>query len=87
MGGIQFDKDLRLIVNYFSNHTQRAVRGEFARLMQMASLLNLEKVSEVLDYWGENSGQMTWRLTPSEVRRTLSRRVDFSGEDIANLKL
>ena len=53
----------------------------------MASLLNLEKVSEVLDYWGDNSGHMTWRLTPGEVRKVLSRRVDFSSNEIASLKL
>jgi len=53
----------------------------------MSALLNLEKVSEVMDYWGENAGQMTWRLTPSQVRRVLSRRVDFRPADIAALKL
>jgi conserved oligomeric Golgi complex subunit 4 len=87
LGALQFDKDLRKIITYFTSITNRSVRGEFARLIQIASLLNLEKVSEVLDYWGENSGQMTWRLAPSEVRRVLSRRNDFSGEQIASLKL
>jgi len=87
LGGLQFDKDLRNIVTYFSTNSQISVRSEFARLTQMASLLNLEKVSEVLDYWGENSGPMTWRLTSGEVRRILSRRVDFSAAAIAALKL
>lgn len=40
-----------------------------------------------MDYWGENAGQMTWRLTPPEVRKVLSRRVDFSAAQIAALKL
>ena len=35
----------------------------FARLTQMAKILNLDKVSQILDFWGENSGPMTWRLT------------------------
>jgi len=87
LGALQFDKDLRKIISYFTSITNRSVRGEFARLIQIASLLNLEKVSEVLDYWGENSGQMTWRLAPSEVRRVLSRRTDFPAEQIAALKL
>jgi len=86
-GALQLDKDLRMLISYFSTLSQRTIRGEFARLTQMASLLNLENVSEVLDYWGENSGQMTWRLAPSEVHRVLSRRMDFSGEEIAALKL
>jgi len=74
-------------VGYFSGIMQKTVRGEFARLNQMASILNLEKVNEVMDYWGENSGQMTWRLTPGEVRRVLSRRVEFKSNEIAQLKL
>lgn len=86
-GALQLEKDLRLLVQYFTTLSERTIRGEFARLTQMASLLNLERVSEVLDYWGENSGQMTWRLAPSEVLRVLSRRMDFSGEEIAALKL
>lgn len=63
------------------------MRADFARLTQIASLLNLTKASEVMDYWGENAGQMTWRLTPPEVRKVLSRRVDFSAAQIAALKL
>ena len=86
-GALQLDKDLRNIIAYFSTLSQRTVRGEFARLIQMTSLLNLESVAEVMDYWGENSGQMTWRLAPSEVHRVLSRRMDFSGAEIASLKL
>jgi len=52
MGALQFDKDLRRLVSYFSSVAHNAaklmgttVRGEFARLSQIASLLNLEKVS------------------------------------------
>jgi len=86
-GGLQFDKDLRMIINFFTSITQKTVRGEFVRLIQMSTLLNLERVGEVLDIWGENSGQMTWRLAPSEVRRVLSRRIGFEGEEIAALKL
>eukprot|EP01018_Ginkgo_biloba_P012341 Gb_28113 [translate_table: standard] len=67
--------------------TQRTVRDKFALLTQMATILNLEKVSEILDFWGENLGPMTWRLTPAEVCRILSSRVDFKPEAIAALKL
>ncbi|PHT44193.1 Conserved oligomeric Golgi complex subunit 4 [Capsicum baccatum] len=87
LGGLQLDRDVRALVSYFSNMTQRTVRDKFARLTQMATILNLEKVSEILDFWGENSGPMTWRLTPAEVRRVLSLRVDFKSEAIAALKL
>ncbi|VFQ76094.1 unnamed protein product [Cuscuta campestris] len=87
LGGLQLDRDIRALVSYFSGVTQRTVRDKFARLTQMATILNLEKVSEILDFWGENSGPMTWRLTPAEVRRVLGLRVDFKPEAIAALKL
>ncbi|XP_057718932.1 conserved oligomeric Golgi complex subunit 4 [Arachis stenosperma] len=87
LGGLQLDRDARALVSHFSVMTQRTVRDKFARLTQMATILNLEKVSEILDFWGENSGPMTWRLTPAEVRRVLGLRVDFKPEAIAALKL
>ncbi|KAK4488720.1 hypothetical protein RD792_004500 [Penstemon davidsonii] len=87
LGGLQLDRDTRTLVSHFSSMTQRTVRDKFSRLTQMATILNLEKVSEILDFWGENSGPMTWRLTPAEVRRVLGLRVDFKPEAIAALKL
>ncbi|EPS69058.1 hypothetical protein M569_05707, partial [Genlisea aurea] len=87
LGGLQLDRDTRALVSQFSNMTQRTIRDKFSRLTQMATILNLEKVSEILDFWGENSGPMTWRLTPAEVRRVLGLRVDFKPEAIAALKL
>lgn len=45
------------------------------------------KVTEILDYWGANSGPLTWRLTPAEVRQVLALRVDFRSEDIKRLRL
>ncbi|KDP28412.1 hypothetical protein JCGZ_14183 [Jatropha curcas] len=87
LGGLQLDRDIRALVSHFSSMTQRTVRDKFARLTQMATILNLEKVSEILDFWGENSGPMTWRLTPAEVRRVLGLRIDFKPEAIAALKL
>ncbi|KAL5731200.1 Golgi transport complex subunit 4 [Ranunculus cassubicifolius] len=87
LGGLQLDRDARALVSHFSSMTQRTVRDKFARLTQMATILNLEKVSEILDFWGDNSGPMTWRLTPAEVRRVLGLRVDFRPEAIAALKL
>ena len=51
-----------------------------------AALLFL-RVTEILDYWGPNSGPLTWRLTPAEVRRVLALRKDFRDEDIKRLRL
>lgn len=45
------------------------------------------QVTEILDYWGANSGPLTWRLTPAEVRQVLALRIDFRHEDIKRLRL
>ncbi|XP_071957457.1 conserved oligomeric Golgi complex subunit 4-like [Antedon mediterranea] len=87
LGGLQFDKELRSLIGYLTSVTQWTIRDKFARLSQMATLLNLERVTEVMDYWGTNSGPLTWRLTPTEVRQVLSLRNDFRHEDIKRLKL
>ncbi|XP_053401877.1 conserved oligomeric Golgi complex subunit 4-like [Mercenaria mercenaria] len=87
LGGLQFDKELRVLVGYLTSVTTWTIRDKFARLTQMATVLNLEKVDELLDYWGPNSGPLTWRLTPSEVRQVLSLRIDFRTEEIKRLKL
>lgn len=87
LGGLQFDKELRSLVAYLSSVTSWTIRDKFARLTQMATILNLERVSEILDYWGPNSAPLTWRLTPAEVRQVLSLRVDFRSEDIKRLRL
>lgn len=85
LGGLQLDKELRILQNYFSSITQKSARDKLARLMQMATLLCLQKVNEVLDYWGQ--GHMTWRLTPADVRKVLLQRSDFNRDVIANLRL
>ncbi|KAI3877335.1 hypothetical protein MKX03_026392 [Papaver bracteatum] len=87
LGGLQLDRDARELLSHFSGMTQRTVREKFSRLTQMATILNLEMVSEILDFWGENARPVTWRLTPAEVRRVLGLTVDFRPEAIAALRL
>lgn len=87
LGGLQFDKELRSLIAYLTTVTTWTIRDKFARLSQMATILNLERVTEILDYWGTNSGPLTWRLTPVEVRQVLALRIDFRSEDIKRLRL
>uniref|UniRef100_A0A803YH57 Conserved oligomeric Golgi complex subunit 4 n=1 Tax=Meleagris gallopavo TaxID=9103 RepID=A0A803YH57_MELGA len=87
LGGLQFDKELRSLIAYLTTVTTWTIRDKFARLSQIATILNLERVTEILDYWGPNSGPLTWRLTPAEVRRVLALRKDFRDEDIKRLRL
>ncbi|XP_043812584.1 conserved oligomeric Golgi complex subunit 4 isoform X2 [Manihot esculenta] len=62
LGGLQLDRDTRALVSHFSSMTGRTVRDKFARLTQIATILNLEKASEILNFWGENSGHGTYDL-------------------------
>nr|XP_010959443.2 conserved oligomeric Golgi complex subunit 4 [Camelus bactrianus] len=65
LGGLQFDKELRSLIAYLTTVTTWTIRDKFARLSQMATILNLERVTEILDYWGANSGPLTWRVRTS----------------------
>ncbi|XP_014667760.1 PREDICTED: conserved oligomeric Golgi complex subunit 4-like [Priapulus caudatus] len=87
LGGVQFDRELRALTGYLASASTWSGRERFARLSQIATILNLERVAEILDYWGANAGALTWRLTPGEVRQVLALRTDFRIEDIKRLKL
>jgi conserved oligomeric Golgi complex subunit 4 len=88
LGGLRADRDVRSLSAYFSGKCRRtSVRDVFARLSQIALLINLEQPSEVYDIWGGNAGGMTWRLSPGEVRRALLLRIDFKEEVVRKLKL
>lgn len=88
LGALNADRDVRALSKFFTEKSRRAtVRDVFARLSQVALLLNLERPAEVYDIWGPNAGGMTWRLTPAEVRRALLLRKDFSRDAIRALKL
>lgn len=84
LGALQLEKDLRLLVGSLSELTASAVRDKFARLVQIASVLTVESVREMAEYWGE--GGFT-RLTPDDVRTVLGQRVDFTAEQVFALDL
>lgn len=44
LGGLQFDKEVRSLIQYLTNITEWTVRDKFARVTQIATILNLEKV-------------------------------------------
>mgnify|MGYP001335329071 CR=1 FL=1 len=87
LGAAQLDADVRALSAFWQSLTRRSLRDKQARLTQLANVLNLEKPADLLEFWGENSGNTTWRLTPAEVRRVLNLRVDFKKSQIAQLKL
>ncbi|KAI8468195.1 MAG: component of oligomeric golgi complex 4 [Monoraphidium minutum] len=87
LGGLQLDRDVRALVAATGEMTQRTVRDKFARLTQVATVLSLESVQEFMDYWGDDAGHVTWRLTPAEVRAVLAQRTDFAKDVIMALPL
>ena len=60
------------------------MRDKFAVLSQMGTLLSLEGVAEVMDYWDSST---TWRLTDAQVKEILGQRADFDPLEIASLDL
>ncbi|XP_012538440.1 conserved oligomeric Golgi complex subunit 4 isoform X1 [Monomorium pharaonis] len=84
-GGLILDKEIRSLASYLAAATSWSVRDKFARLTQIATILSIEKIEELADYCGADA--IAWRLTPSEVRRIASLRIDFRPEDIKRLKL
>lgn len=88
VGGLQLDRDVRALVVYAGDLTQCPVRDKFAELTQKATLLSLEVVEEVAEYWsGDTGGPPGWRLSSEDVRHVLRQRADFAPEDIAALTL
>jgi len=69
-------REIRPLVSFFAAWS---MREKFSRLNQIATILNLEAVSEINDFH-EN-----WKLTPTEMKQTLSLRVDFSPEEVKKL--
>jgi hypothetical protein len=45
LGGLQFDKEVRVLMTYLTNATSLPIRDKFQRLTQIATLLSLEKVN------------------------------------------
>ena len=46
LGGLQFDRELRALVNFLTSVTSSTVRDRFAKLHQINTVLNLEQVKE-----------------------------------------
>ncbi|KAF7990028.1 hypothetical protein HCN44_008702 [Aphidius gifuensis] len=84
-GGLILDKEIRSLASYLASSTSWSIRDKFTRLMQIANTLSVEKIEELIDYCGADS--ISWRLTPAEVKKILSLRVDLRSDDIKRLKL
>ncbi|XP_067617245.1 conserved oligomeric Golgi complex subunit 4 [Eurosta solidaginis] len=89
LGGLVLDQEIRALSSYLTGVTSWSVRDKMTRLTQIATILNLEKLDELADYWSPDNenDSPTWRLTPQEVRTLLALRTDFRMDDIKRVKL
>lgn len=74
LGGLVLDKEVRSLSGYLTSTASWTVRDRFARLTQISTVLNLEKLNEIYDYWGNHDGSLTWRLTATELKAVLNLR-------------
>lgn len=76
LGGLVLDQEVRALGAYLASATSWSVRDKMTRLTQIATILNLEKVSEINEYWNpQHSSELTsWRLSQNEVRTILTLR-------------
>ncbi|KAG4073194.1 hypothetical protein HA402_002583 [Bradysia odoriphaga] len=90
LGGLVLDQEVRTLGSYLTGAVASwSIRDKMVRLTQIATLLNLEQVSELSEYWNPLHRDETpaWRLSHDELRSILALRVDFRMEDIKRLKL
>uniref|UniRef100_A0A182IKX9 Conserved oligomeric Golgi complex subunit 4 n=1 Tax=Anopheles atroparvus TaxID=41427 RepID=A0A182IKX9_ANOAO len=85
LGGLVLDQEVRALASFLTGATSWSVRDKLAKLLQMGTILNLESVSELPEYWESSSA--SWRLTANEARSILALRIDFKMEDIKKIKL
>ena len=76
LGGLILDLEIRALGSYLASATSWSIRDKLVRLTQIATLLNLEQVAELADYWNasEQDDQLSWRLSHLEIRSILSLR-------------
>ncbi|XP_073824821.1 conserved oligomeric Golgi complex subunit 4 isoform X2 [Musca autumnalis] len=88
-GGLVLDQEVRALGAYLTSATSWFVRDKMTRLTQIATILNLEKVSEINEYWNpQHSTELTsWRISQNEVKTILTLRTDFRMEDIKRIRL
>ena len=89
-GGLQLDRDVRTLSSYFAglrSGGEVGVREKMMRLVQMCNVLQVERVAEMKEMWGDGGEGGMWRLHEGEVRKVLSLRSEFTAKDIAALRL
>lgn len=90
LGGLILDQEVRALGSYLAAATSWSVRDKLTRLTQIATILNLERVSELTEFYNTSTDGMStaataWRIPPTEIKKLLTLRTDFKIEDIKKL--
>lgn len=88
MGGLILDQEIRTLGSFLSNSSSWSIRDKMTRLNQIATILNLEAVTDLYQIYNpkEESDMMMWRLSQKEIRSFLMLRTDFKVDEIKRLK-
>ena len=87
LGAAKLESEIRGLISLMVINNQWITREPFTKLVQISLILNLSKPSEIYEYWGENSGPITWRLTPTLIKRLMMLRIDFDKVQIKELEI
>jgi hypothetical protein len=71
LGSVQFERDVRALVAFFSSKGSPGVKSKLTRLLQLSKLLALDSPQELLEYWGANEGPVPWEFNAAEAKRLL----------------
>jgi len=82
LGGLQMSRDISTVAHAITQLCP-AGRSDIARLNQMCVTICVEHCSDI----EELASASSWRLTPGETRRLLARRIEFTAEQVAGVKL
>lgn len=96
LGGLAFDSDMRewlaytrghLITSEYNVSNQAVLKAcpSLSRLVQMARLINIDDLEDVLDLMAASKRKGQWDLKEEDAQAFLSQRVDFDGDRIQEL--
>ncbi|CAG0913418.1 unnamed protein product [Notodromas monacha] len=87
LGGLRLDKEIRALVAYLSSMCTWGVREKFSRLTQISTLLNMERLTEVSEFWTSRPDSVVRLMSPSQVKLVLELRDEFKPEEVRKLVL
>lgn len=82
------DQEIRSLGSFLTNSSSWTIRDKMTRLNQIATILNLEAVTDLYEIYNpkEELDIMSWRLSQKEIKSFLMLRTDFKVDEIKKLK-